>query len=361
MTTLGLMLGTVGTDVNTGAARFTFGILELYGGIEIVALALGLFGLAEFIRNVNRLAAVHADHINVRLRDMRPSRADLTAGGAGDDPRHPDRLPLFAHPGHRPDDRLVRLLRHRKKVSRTPERFGHGAIEGVACPEAATHSSCQGDFIPTMCLGIPGDAVMALILGALMIQGITPGPQLITEQPDIFWGLIASFWVGNILLLVLNVPLIGLWVKLLQVPYRLLYPVGPVLHRASACSAPRTAISTSARRIVVGVVGYILHRLGLPSGADPAGLHPRPEGGGELPPRDADFGRRPRLFHAAADQRRGALALPRVAGGTGRLVAGPAAPAARHRRRGALNSCRRDLNCSACGRAGGFRRAGGGR
>src|SRR6202000_2500554 len=111
-----------------------------------------------------------------------------------------------------------------RKVSKTPERFGHGAIEGVAAPEAASHSKVQVDFIPTMTLGIPGDAVMALLLGALIIKGVQPGPQLITEHPDIFWGLIASFWIGNVLLVIFNVPLIGVWVRMLQVPYRFLFP-----------------------------------------------------------------------------------------------------------------------------------------
>src|SRR6202011_1201408 len=108
--------------------------------------------------------------------------------------------------------------------SKTPARFGHGMLAGVASPEAASHSKTQVDFIPTMSLGIPGDAVMALILGALLIQGIQPGPQLITEHADLFWGLIASFWVGNVLLIILNVPLIGVWVKLLQLPFRYMYP-----------------------------------------------------------------------------------------------------------------------------------------
>jgi TctA family transporter len=111
-----------------------------------------------------------------------------------------------------------------QKVSKTPERFGRGAMEGVVAPEAASHSKTQVDFIPTMCLGIPGDPTMALIMAALIIQGIAPGPQLITEHPDLFWGLIASFWIGNVLLLLLNVPMIGIWLKMLQVPYRYLFP-----------------------------------------------------------------------------------------------------------------------------------------
>ncbi|MFP3710281.1 tripartite tricarboxylate transporter permease, partial [Paraburkholderia sp. SIMBA_009] len=138
-----------------------------------------------------------------------------------------------------------------RKISKTPEKFGTGMIAGVASPEASSHSKTQVDFIPTMSLGIPGDAVMALILGALLIQGIQPGPQLITEHPDIFWGLIASFWVGNVLLMVLNVPLIGVWVKLLQVPYRYLFPSALFFIAVGVFSTQnslRSAITPSASR-----------------------------------------------------------------------------------------------------------------
>ena len=148
-----------------------------------------------------------------------------------------------------------------KRLSRTPERFGHGAIEGVAAPEAATHSSVQGDFIPTMSLGIPGDAVMALILGALIIQGITPGPTLIREHPDIFWGLIASFWIGNILLVVLNVPLIGLWVRLLAIPYRYLYPSALFFICVGVFSASNDLFHVG-ETLVLGLFGFVLLALG---------------------------------------------------------------------------------------------------
>jgi TctA family transporter len=144
-----------------------------------------------------------------------------------------------------------------KKFSRTPEKFGTGMIEGVASPEASTHSSVQGDFIPTMSLGIPGDAVMALILGALMIQGIVPGPQLIKEHPDIFWGLIASFWIGNIMLVVLNVPLIGLWVKLLMIPYKYLYP-SALFFVAIGVYSTNNDMFQVGETVVIGLVGYLL-------------------------------------------------------------------------------------------------------
>src|SRR5262249_28824442 len=224
MTVLGLMFGIVGSDIETGSERFTFGLPQLQDGIELVALALGLFGIAEFMNSINQAAEINTKYSNVRLRDMRPSKADLKQSF----------FPMIRGtivgslcsliPGTGPTIASFVAYATEKKVSKTPERFGNGAIEGVVCPEAATHSSVQGDFIPTMSLGIPGDAVMALLLGALMIQGIVPGPQLISQHPDIFWGLVASFWVGNILLVLLNVPLIGIWVKLLTIPYRYLYP-----------------------------------------------------------------------------------------------------------------------------------------
>jgi len=148
-----------------------------------------------------------------------------------------------------------------KKISKTPELFGTGMIAGVVSPEAATHSSVQGDFIPTMTLGIPGDAVMALLLGALMIQGIVPGPQLISEHPDIFWGLVASFWIGNILLVLLNVPLIGVWVKLLTIPYRYLYPSALFFMCIGVYAASNDMFQVG-ETIVFGIFGYVLLRLG---------------------------------------------------------------------------------------------------
>ncbi|MDR3536439.1 MAG: tripartite tricarboxylate transporter permease, partial [Acetobacteraceae bacterium] len=223
MTVIGLAIGTVGTDVNSGIQRFTFGFLELSDRVDLVALALGLFGVADFLRSINHTKFVGSG-TRVRLRDMRPSKAELKQS-FGPMVRGTLVGTLFgAMPGTGPTITTFLAYALERRISRTPERFGRGALEGVAAPEAASHSKIQIDFIPTMSLGIPGDATMALILGALLIQGIQPGPQLITEHADLFWGLIASFWIGNVLLILLNVPLIGLWVKLLQVPYRFLYP-----------------------------------------------------------------------------------------------------------------------------------------
>ncbi|MBB3459344.1 TctA family transporter [Rhizobium sp. BK313] len=261
MTTLGLLLGMVGTDVNTGIARFDFGLLQLDNGLEIVAITLGLFGVAEFVKSINRMGPVNTRYTNVRMRDMKPSRAELRQAF----------FPMIRGtlvgslcsliPGTGPTIASFVSYALEKRVSRTPERFGHGAIEGVACPEASTHSSVQGDFIPTMSLGIPGDSVMALLLGALIMAGVTPGPQLVTEHPDIFWGFIASFWIGNILLVVLNVPLIGVWVKLLSIPYRFLYPCALFFICVGVYSANNDLFQVG-ETLVIGLVGCLLLFLG---------------------------------------------------------------------------------------------------
>ena len=261
MTVLGLFFGIVGSDLETGAERFSFGFPQLSDGIELVALALGLFGIAEFMNSINQASPVNAKYSNIKFRDMRPSKADLKQAF----------FPMLRGtivgslcaliPGTGPTIASFVAYAAEKKMSKTPERFGFGAIEGVAAPEASTHSSVQGDFIPTMSLGIPGDAVMALLLGALMIQGIAPGPQLINEHPDIFWGLIASFWIGNILLVLLNVPLIGIWVKLLTIPYRYLYP-SALFFVCIGVYAANNDMFQVGETLVVGILGYILLRLG---------------------------------------------------------------------------------------------------
>jgi putative tricarboxylic transport membrane protein len=260
MTVLGLLIGIVGTDIETGTTRFTFGLLELDDGVEIVALALGLFGIAEFMNSINQTVTVDMKYSKVSLTDMFPSKADLKLAF----------FPMLRGtiigslcalvPGTGPTIASFVSYATEKKISKTPERFGHGAIEGVACPEASTHSSVQGDFIPTMSLGIPGDVTMALLLGALIIQGIVPGPQLISQHPDIFWGLIASFWIGNILLVILNVPMIGLWVKLLSIPYRYLYPSAMFFICIGVYAANNDMFQVG-ETLAIGIFGFLLLRL----------------------------------------------------------------------------------------------------
>jgi TctA family transporter len=262
MTLIGLLIGVTGTDINTGTARFTFGFVELSDQVELVALAMGVFGVAEFLLNVNRMKSIGSG-LKVRLRDMRPSKSEIrqafwpmvrgTLVGT-----------VFgAMPGTGPTITTFIAYAIERKISKTPERFGHGALEGVVSPEASSHSKTQVDFIPTMSLGIPGDAVMALILGALLIQGITPGPQLITEHPDLFWGLIASFWVGNVILIILNVPLIGVWVKLLRVPYRFLFPAA-LFFIAIGVYTTKNGLFEVGEVLFFGVAGAILLALRFP-------------------------------------------------------------------------------------------------
>jgi len=262
MTIIGLMIGIVGTDVNSGVQRFTFGFVELFERVELVALAMGLFGIADFLLNVNRMHDIHTN-AKVRLRDMRPSKAELkqafwpmvrgTLVGTA----------FGAMPGTGPTISTFVAYALERKISRTPERFGHGAIEGVAAPEAASHSKTQVDFIPTMTIGIPGDAVMALLLGALIVQNVQPGPQLITEHPDLFWGLIASFWVGNVLLVIMNVPLIGIWVKMLQVPFRYMFPCA-LFFIAIGTFSTNNALFDVYEVLFFGVVGVVLPALDFP-------------------------------------------------------------------------------------------------
>lgn len=226
MVVLGLIIGVIGTDVNTGTMRFTFGVLELSDGFQLVALAMGLFGLCDFLANVNKFGAVGNAVAagKMTMKSMRPQAGDIkmslmpivrgTGIGAA----------LGVLPGTGPTIASFISYATEKRVSKEPRRFGRGAIEGLAGPEAATSSAAQTSFIPTMSLGIPGDPVMALMLGALIIHGIQPGPQMMIEHMDLFWGLIASFWIGNLALVVLNLPLIGMWAKLLAVPYKYLFP-----------------------------------------------------------------------------------------------------------------------------------------
>ena len=262
MTVVGLVFGTVGTDEISATARYTLGVAELRDGLELGGLTMGLFGIADFLVSVNR-TTVNPAHARVRMRDMRPSRAEMKQAfwpmvrgtGVGT---------LFgALPGTGPTITTFIAYALERKWSRTPERFGKGALEGVAAPEAASHSKTQVDFIPTMSLGIPGDAVMALILGALIMKGLHPGPQLISENPDIFWGLVASFWIGNVLLVILNVPMIGVWVRLLQVPYRFLYP-SALFFIAVGVYSTRNDLVDVAITAAAGVVGAILLALEFP-------------------------------------------------------------------------------------------------
>ncbi|TSE35538.1 tripartite tricarboxylate transporter permease [Tepidimonas charontis] len=256
MVVLGLLLGTVGTDVNSGQARFDFGVPELMDGINIVALAMGLFGIAEVVGSVNQ---PREGQINERitLRSMLPTRQDwkdswrpmLRGSGIGS---------FFgALPGTGASIASFMAYATEKKLARDPSRFGRGAIEGVTAPEAANNAAAQTAFVPTLSLGIPGDAVMALMLGALIIHGIQPGPLLMTNQPDLFWGLIVSFGIGNLMLMVLNLPLVGMWVAILRIPYSVLYPAILVFIALGTYSVNNNVFDIY-MVAAIGVLGYAL-------------------------------------------------------------------------------------------------------
>ncbi len=223
MIALGVLLGCIGTDVNSGAQRFTFGQTELLDGLNLVALAMGLFGVAEVIANI-RNPERQKTAARISLRSLLPTRDDLRRiplpilrGGA---------LGSFfgALPGTGSTLSAFLAYATERRLSRQPERFGKGAVEGVAGPEAGNNAAAITAFTPTLTLGIPGDPIMALMLGALIIHGIQPGPMMLEARPEMFWGLVASFGIGNLLLILLNLPLIGIWIAMLRIPFNYLYP-----------------------------------------------------------------------------------------------------------------------------------------
>ena len=222
MVVLGLLLGLVGTDIYTGTPRFNLGILELSDGLNFVALAVGVFGIAEILRNLEN--EHDRDVMIKKVTNLLPTREDWkemaapilrgTAIGSA----------LGILPGGGAILASFASYTVEKRISKTPGEFGKGAIAGVAGPESANNAGAQTSFIPMLTLGIPANPVMALMIGAMIIQGIVPGPNVATEQPALFWGIIASMWIGNLMLILLNLPLIGLWVKLLTIPYYMLFP-----------------------------------------------------------------------------------------------------------------------------------------
>jgi putative tricarboxylic transport membrane protein len=245
----------VGSDIFEGTPRFTMDFRELADGINFVAVAVGVFGIAEILRNLEN---EHDREVSVsRVGNLLPGREDLkrivkpivrgTLLGSV--------LGVLPGGGHILAAFAAYTLE--KRVSKTPERFGKGMIEGVAAPEAANNAGAQTSFIPMLTLGIPSNSVMALMIGAMIIQGITPGPNVATEEPALFWGIIVSMWLGNLLLLVLNLPLIGLWVRLLKVPYFILFPAILAFSAIGIYSINSNAFDLFAVALF-GLLGYAL-------------------------------------------------------------------------------------------------------
>src|SRR5438067_9266577 len=223
MVVTGLLLSMVGSDLETGAGRMTFDIAELADGIGFANVAMGVFGFAEIVRNLE-LPAESRDIVKAKITGLLPTRQDLidSAGAIARGTVLGSLVGIL--PGGGAVIASFAAYTFEKKIAKDPSRFGRGAIQGVAAPESANNAAAQTSFIPLLTLGIPPNAVMALMVGAMTIHGIVPGPQVMTKQPELVWGLICSMWIGNMMLVIINLPLVGVWVTLLRVPYRLLYP-----------------------------------------------------------------------------------------------------------------------------------------
>ena len=279
MIVLGLLVGLIGTDVNSGVARYSFGLPELIDGVGIGPIAMGVFGFGEIIRNLE-----HGQKREVfvkRVTGLMPTWKDIKHLASGPSIRG-TMLGSFLGilPGGGPILGSFSAYTLEKKLAKDPSRFGKGAIEGVAAPESANNAAAQTSFIPLLTLGIPSNPVMALMIGAMIIHGIQPGPQIMTAKPELFWGMIASMWVGNLLLVVLNLPLIGMWVKLLTLEYRFLYPAILLFCCIGVYSINNTWMDVHPRRRLR------LHRLPLRQarlrgGAAAAGLRAGADDGGE--------------------------------------------------------------------------------
>ncbi len=258
MIALGVALGLVGTDVQSGQLRFSFGFPQLFEGVGFVAVAMGIFGISEIVRSlehpesrngsISKVGSLWLTKEEVRRAAPSIARGTLLGSALGILPGGGLALSTFAS------------YLMEKKLSRYGHEFGTGAIEGVAGPESANNAASQTSFIPMLTLGLPANAVMALMIGALMIQGIQPGPTMVEQQPELFWGLIVSMWVGNLMLLIINLPMIGVWVSLLKVPYRFLYPSILVFCAIGAYSV-NNSIFDVYLTVLFGFVGYILGKL----------------------------------------------------------------------------------------------------
>jgi TctA family transporter len=259
MIILGLLMGLIGTDVNSGVARYTFDVPQLADGIGFVSVAMGVFGFAEIMMNLEKKGVTESFLNKVTtliptwtdIKRMTPAILRVTTIGSI----------LGILPGGGAALAAFGAYSVEKKASKYSHEFGKGAIEGVAGPESANNAAAQTSFIPLLTLGIPPNAVMALMVGAMTIHNIQPGPQVMTSNPTLFWGLIASMWIGNVMLILLNLPLIGIWVKLLQIPYRYLYPAILVF-----CCIGVYTVNNSIIDVYItasfGIIGYLFFKLG---------------------------------------------------------------------------------------------------
>jgi putative tricarboxylic transport membrane protein len=255
MVMMGLLMSMVGSDIETGQSRMAFDVPELSDGIGFIVVAMGVFGFAEIMRNLEQESSRSIVH--AKLTGLMPTWPDLKASSGAIMRGTVLGSILGILPGGGAVIAAFAAYTFEKKMARDPSRFGRGAIEGVAAPESANNAAAQTSFIPLLTLGIPPNAVMALMVGAMTIHGIVPGPQVMTKQPDLFWGMIASMWLGNLMLVIINLPMVGVWVRLLRVPYRLLFPAIIIFCAIGVYSlnnAPFDAVMTA----LYGIIGYWL-------------------------------------------------------------------------------------------------------
>jgi putative tricarboxylic transport membrane protein len=258
MAAFGLLVGSVGTDTVTGTARFSFGLTELMDGVGLVPVVMGLFGISEMLLNIEQ--KIDRDVFKTRVKGLLPTWTDWMQSKWAIARGTVLGFFLGILPGGGAVLSSFVAYAVEKRCSKYPERFGTGVIEGVAAPEAANNSAAQGAFIPLMTLGIPANVVMAMLLGALIIHGVTPGPLLLTQRPDIFWGVTASMYLGNLMLVILNLPLIGLWVQVLKVPYPILMPL-IILFCLIGSYTIANSVMDVFFMLVFGLVGYGMKKL----------------------------------------------------------------------------------------------------
>jgi putative tricarboxylic transport membrane protein len=262
MVIVGLLLGCIGLDPNTSEPRYALGFLELYDGLSVVVVAIAIFGVAEILSSIEGDTTTAATKVS--LRSMVPTREDVRRST----------MPVLrgsaigsvfgALPGTGATIAAFFSYMVEKRLAKDPSRFGNGAVEGIAAPESSNNAAVQTAFIPTLLLGVPGNAVMALMLAAMMIHGVVPGPQIMTDHAALFWGLIASFWIGNVLLLVLNIPMVAIWVKVLAIPYRYLYPTILVLMCIGVYGSGIEVFDIWLM-LILGVAGYGMRLLEFPA------------------------------------------------------------------------------------------------
>ncbi|BBK40424.1 hypothetical protein STVA_04440 [Allostella vacuolata] len=259
MIVLGVLLGLIGTDVSSGMLRMTFGMMDLADGISFVPLAMGMFGVAEILRNIEEPQKQSV--IEGKIGSWLPTRADLkdSAPAVLRGTLLGSILGLLPGGGALLSSFASYMVE--KKLSREPETFGRGNIRGVAGPESANNAGAQTSFIPLLTLGIPSNPVTAIMIGAMIMMGVQPGPLVMTRQPDLFWGIIASMWIGNLMLLVINLPLIGIWVRLLRVRYSVLFPIILLVCAVGVYSVGNSTFDVGLM-IVFGLLGYLLTKFG---------------------------------------------------------------------------------------------------